>query len=464
MKKTVLILYCSPESKKSIPESVEIIKSKNTEFEFITIAAHNEVVANEISFYQNFKYYNNPESPEDINHYVFEKLSVDPAYLYESDQDYIYKQQPQDYFLHKTFYTLRKFVELKESKNLHCVFMTGGGNLFTNTAFTYFNKINGIKVRRIPPFHYLNYNPSYVRLGMINDNLYNITKDKLDAGVEPWAKQMAIEYIDKVKNRKLSLDRDARKIAAAGTFCPNNIYTAGMFAIKVLIKWFLSLFEDHPVPYYFENKEKVKAYWNKRLFDFKDMICGKVKISDEPYFIQVLHHPVDSQITFRGRAFRDQIALARMIARSLPAGTQLLVKEHPVYPGSNSFWEVQKLQKDYPQVKFLNYKESMDHFLPNSSGLITVNSTAGIEAAIREIPVILLGNCFYSQMKDIYKVSSFNQLNEILNQCIHEPKVPQKEDVEIVLASLINMTYPKRESTSEDKVPLIFAEAVLSEI
>ena len=121
---------------------------------------------------------------------------------------------------------------------------------------------------------------------------------------------------------------------------------------------------------------------------------GSHKIT-EPFLFAPLQTPGDTQPRFFGGNFRtveafvDALCLA---SAHLPVGWHLRVKEHPTAP--------------HTIAEYLGGKENLRVVLDNatdtfelvaaSRGVVTVNSSVGLEALFFDKPVIAAGQCFWA--------------------------------------------------------------------
>jgi hypothetical protein len=185
-----------------------------------------------------------------------------------------------------------------------------------------------------------------------------------------------------------------------------------------------------------EHLEKVRAYFRKL---YLDMTRRDTQV-DDATFIYVCHHPADSQLVLRARQYRDQVALCRLLASNLPAGATLLVKEHPVYPGMLPVRDVRRLQRLYPSVRYVDYSVPFSSLVKRCRGVIVINSTAGLEAAIHGVPVVVLGDCFYDRARFVRKITDLADLTDCLKSLLVDSVDFDVDDVEAVLAELVRAT------------------------
>lgn len=119
------------------------------------------------------------------------------------------------------------------------------------------------------------------------------------------------------------------------------------------------------------------------------------KLADMNYAFYPLHKEPEVTMLVYGRPFLNQIEVVRNLARSLPVGMKLLVKEHPGAIGYRAFGYYRKLL-EIPNVVLasptLTSREVLDH-----ARLVTViGGSIALEAAMIGRPVLVLGRVPFS--------------------------------------------------------------------
>jgi len=100
-----------------------------------------------------------------------------------------------------------------------------------------------------------------------------------------------------------------------------------------------------------------------------------------------------------GRAFRNQIETVRNIAASLPVGWKLVVKEHPNSMGYRSQGYYRKL-REIPNVELLGPTVDTNEVVAGSDLVFVVFGTIGLEAVMKEKPVITFCETPYGSFPD----------------------------------------------------------------
>ncbi len=117
--------------------------------------------------------------------------------------------------------------------------------------------------------------------------------------------------------------------------------------------------------------------------------------------------------------FTNQIELIRHIAKSLPVGYRLLVKEHPAQR-SREWRKISDYQEimDIPNVTLIHPTFSEFDLLKNSSLVISTAGTTSFESAFVGKPSIVFADVIYSYLASVKKVNSMNELSEIIKNSL----------------------------------------------
>lgn len=359
-------------------------------------------------------------------------FNLEPAKLYRSDFRFWDQPETEDILVGRTLWTLRRVKSLLDEHDIGYVFMTGGGSLETNSVFELANQLPSVRSFRIYPFHYLSVEGGRAKYFFADNNnqrlpLWPETDLESERYRRSW--EEAGRYIEAVRTGHFQPDRHARATAR------NNIFTPKFFgmlrsAAAHLVEIAKARLRGRPVRRTY--LDRVYSFFRKCYLD----LTHKDPALDESYFIYVLHHPKDSQLLLRGRQFIDQMALCRLLASNLPTGANLLIKEHPIYPGMIPIGEIRRIRSLYRNVQYVDYSVPFADIVGKASGVITVNSTAGLEAAILGVPVVTLGEGFYCGAPFARSVSNLADLTDTLGQLmVHRPE-SSLDDVQQVLARL----------------------------
>lgn len=160
-------------------------------------------------------------------------------------------------------------------------------------------------------------------------------------------------------------------------------------------------------------------------------------ISDK-YIFFPLHVINDSQITIRAPQFYDQEYLVRVIARSLPQGYKLCVKEHPAGIGCYPLNMLKKII-ELDNVVFIPPQVNSHEIIAKSSAVMVINSTVGFESLLYYKPVIVLGEVFYKGYGVTVDVEYLFNLRKAIKKALAE-KV-DKDRIKSFIYSVYKASY-----------------------
>ncbi|SFE23847.1 capsular polysaccharide export protein [Marinobacter sp. DSM 26671] len=126
--------------------------------------------------------------------------------------------------------------------------------------------------------------------------------------------------------------------------------------------------------------------------------------SDSTEILVALQVPDDANnIHHNPMELRDIDLVTWVLRASSRLGSRVRVREHPLYRRRYSA-EMYKLLSSNDRVALSDSDLSED--LADASVVVTVNSMTGLDAYIRKIPVILLGNAFYDHLPGVERAQT----------------------------------------------------------
>ena len=168
------------------------------------------------------------------------------------------------------------------------------------------------------------------------------------------------------------------------------------------------------------NSITLKKYY----VDFKE------SLGDEKFVYFPLHVPGDAALTLRSPKYLDQIALIDFIARNIPFGTFLYVKEHPAQIGAIQRAQIAPVLDRFDNVKLISPKVNNFEIMAKASCVISINSKSGAEAIALGKRVLVLGDAFYTDSSLVTYVSDLDKLHNTLCNLLNEPS--SNENLEIL--------------------------------
>jgi len=153
-------------------------------------------------------------------------------------------------------------------------------------------------------------------------------------------------------------------------------------------------------------RKKIRIFSQTNFFNYEP--------KKERFFLYPLHCQPEASTSVRATYYCNQLNTIENISFAIPFPYKLYVKEHPAAIGTrqNSFYE--KLEK-IPNVVLISSGKNTEELIKNSSGVITLTSTVGMEAALAGKPAYVLGDVFYSYHPLCRQVRNFDDLSEKIN-------------------------------------------------
>lgn len=161
------------------------------------------------------------------------------------------------------------------------------------------------------------------------------------------------------------------------------------------------------------NYHKIRNIWvtrlNKSIWFDSELPVG-IK-----YFVFTLQYEPENSTTIRAYPFSNQICVIENLAKALPLGVYLVVKEHR---GNQGYRKARDYRDIWylPNVKLVPPEYPVNELIKNSLGVITLTSRMGWEALVLGKNVIGLGTTFYSLLDEVKKPHSWAVLRELLRQ------------------------------------------------
>lgn len=153
---------------------------------------------------------------------------------------------------------------------------------------------------------------------------------------------------------------------------------------------------------------------NKTLFTFLHQ-----RPRQENFVFYPIHSRDDAQLALRApQYYLHQVYLIEQIAKSLPIGYKLYVKEHPAEIGGCSFREMRSLLKRCPNVRVISPYVHPHYLIRNCDAVITINSTTGFESIVFKKPTVVLGKVFYAGKGLTVDVDNLYELPEKIAQAL----------------------------------------------
>jgi hypothetical protein len=113
----------------------------------------------------------------------------------------------------------------------------------------------------------------------------------------------------------------------------------------------------------------------------------------------------------------DQVALIKLVAEAVPAGFDVVVKEHPLSIGRNKLGMLAALRK-IPNVRLVAPRTSSLRLIAGANAVTVISSTVGLEALLAGRPVLTLGRPFYAGYGVTIDVTDFGEIDRAVGRVL----------------------------------------------
>lgn len=259
-------------------------------------------------------------------------------------------------------------------------------------------------------------------------------------------------------------------------------------SIRVLLKKIFSQLKGHAYQKYKEiiplgGNYKLSARIRAVYKNYRDMRnLAKCKFTDindlqgKSYVFYPLHVEPETALSLLNPEFNEQLALIELVAKNLPAGTILVVKDHlgGISRRPRDFYST---ILDIPNVVMVSPLSYALDIARNARCVIVITGTIGTEAVILGIPVISFGiHNEFNFLPSVHVVQSWKELRPLLfkiccSEDTEEDKRRRQEDGKRYLAAIkvssidlhwSNYASKNRESATEREVEVIYESLMKS--
>lgn len=161
--------------------------------------------------------------------------------------------------------------------------------------------------------------------------------------------------------------------------------------------------------------QKRKWYQNAKT---SNASTTELSVLQKPYVFVPFQVHDDTQVIIHSPNINNMEELAACVATAVKKHNQLqndnlsiIIKEHP---SDNGRTDYAPLKQKYPEITFLQ-TYSIEALINNAKGVITINSSVGIESLLKHKKVITLGNAAYNIEGIVTQASSVDELTSALN-------------------------------------------------
>ena len=174
-------------------------------------------------------------------------------------------------------------------------------------------------------------------------------------------------------------------------------------------------------------KTKFKLFLNIFLSKFKKSyrsnFINKNLIKTVDYNCKFVYFPLGvddgKEILISSPFYTNQVEVIRHVAKSLPVGYRLYLKEHPssIIHDWRSISEYEEIM-NIPNVILIHPNVNSSELFRNCSLVVSISGSSGLEAAFYEVSSIIFSNQDYSKLSSVFKIDEIENLPEIIRNAL----------------------------------------------
>ena len=166
---------------------------------------------------------------------------------------------------------------------------------------------------------------------------------------------------------------------------------------------------------------------SKKRKSFIDKNFEKNYNKNEKIIFFPLHQEQERALLLSAPFFTNQIETIKHVVKSMPVGYNLYVKEHPLmkFRGWRDISDYQEIM-NLPSVKMIHPEVNSLELIKDCKLVISINSTAGFEAAFYNKPSINFQRRGYSELSSSFVVGELNDLPELIRSALQKQVNPQE--------------------------------------
>jgi capsule polysaccharide modification protein KpsS len=186
--------------------------------------------------------------------------------------------------------------------------------------------------------------------------------------------------------------------------------------------------------------ESTKKLRRKRRYSFiENNLETKIK-SDEKFIYFPMAVDEERNLLIAAPYYTNQLEVIRHIAKSLPIGFKLYVKENPNQ--KIRYWrdiEEYKAIMAIPNVSLFQPNVPAETLFQHCSLVISIGGSSGLDAAFYEKPSIIFTDLGYSVLPSVSRINSVTELSRIIRESLL--KKVNSEDLDKYLTTIHNNSF-----------------------
>jgi hypothetical protein len=248
------------------------------------------------------------------------------------------------------------------------------------------------------------------------------------SGLEPQAEQAARSLQAVVRGEGTKLDYlppprvrldFARRLASGRIFRDHLAGSVWQFRERRSGNWFVQ-----PDPFVHRLTQVFQGL-RARYADRRFLSDGR---SSRPYVFYPLHFEPEATTLVHGSYFEDQLSVVKNLARSLPAGWELVVKEHFYMRGQRRLGFYRTL-RSIANLRLLPFEVPTNELIMNARVVAVISSTAGLEGGLIGKPVLIFGHYPWDYAPTVNRAAALAELPEQIARMAEAELGPDHPDV-----------------------------------
>lgn len=162
---------------------------------------------------------------------------------------------------------------------------------------------------------------------------------------------------------------------------------------------------------------------------------------DAPYIFLALHYQPERNTVPIGGVFADQLLILKLLAKSIPKGWRILVKEHNWQLQPFSRGQISRDEAFYqdlieiPSVSLVPMTIPSFDLIDGSMAVATVSGSVGWEAVNRGKPALVFGEAWYQHCEGVYRISNTLDCRTAIDQIV-DGSIPDLNRIRCFLVAM----------------------------
>src|SRR5260370_21950324 len=148
-----------------------------------------------------------------------------------------------------------------------------------------------------------------------------------------------------------------------------------------------------------------------------------------------LHAQPEFTVDVRAPFYRNQLAVVENIAKSIPSGYSLVVKDHPAMKGRRPLSFYRELRKLY-NVQLVSTALDSHELIEQCDVILTITGSVAWEAILLEKPVVVLSPPCYGFYDQAFVCNHFSDLGAMLSDVLKNFR-PDRELLQRFVGALL---------------------------